>query len=431
MNLLQKFRPTLWAAALTLAAIGIAGCATAQNPTSALSRLDAPAAPPVLTGLDVLEVENFARLRGKKVGIIGNHSSINRRGVHILDLLVDNGIEVVSLFAPEHGFRGTEDRAVGGTTDPKTGLPIYSLYDQTRSPLPEELEGVEVLIFDMQDIGARFYTYIATMGNCMRVAQEHDITYMVLDRPNPIQGNWYDGPIQDPDLVDKFTAYVLMPVAHGMTVGEIARLYEKHHGITPKLEVVAMKGWQRDMYYDETGLPWVNPSPNMRSVDEELLYTMVALTEANHALSVGRGTDRPFEYLGAPWMDSRLAEEFNKRNLPGLWFMDTTFIPSRTDITGRENYPYPHHGQVCNGVRIVVVNRHTVSPVVAGIHMLDLLVRLYPEHYTTERLRGLVGAQWVLDAINEGRSPDDIVRQWRSDPEFAAFAARRASVLMY
>lgn len=407
------------------------GCATLSE--SGGNRLEQTERRTVLTGLDILEREDFERLQGQRIGIIGNHSSINRNGIHILDLLDEHpNVELVALFSPEHGFRGTSDENVSDGVDEATGLPIYSLYGATRVPTDEMLEGIDTVIFDMQDIGARFYTYIATMGEFMKKAEEHGIRFIVLDRPNPIQGNWFDGPIQDEDLVGRFTSFVPMPIAHGMTVGEMARLYYEFYEIRPELEVVEMEGWNRDLYFDQTGLPWVNPSPNMRSVDEELLYTMIGLTEGNKDLSVGRGTDRPFEYLGAPWIDGdRLTDEMNARNLPGLWFMRTTFVPAENDITGRKNVQYPFTGEICHGFRVVITNRETVSPVAAGIHMLDALLKIHPERYKIDSLRGLLGAQAVIDALKNGENPDKIIQDWRKSEKFKSFAEQRAEVLLY
>lgn len=387
----------------------------------------------VATGLDVMQRDDFAALKGKKVGLITNHSGINLKGEHILDLMhASDNVQLVGIFTPEHGIRGTEDRHVDSDVDPATGLPIHSLYGKTRKPTAEMLEGIDTLVFDIQDIGARFYTYIATLGLCMDVAKEHGIKVYVLDRPNPIGGVSFDGPIQDDELVGNFTAFVPMPTTHGMTVGEIALLFKQSHGIDCELEVIKCEGWTRSMLFDETGLPWVNPSPNMRSVSEEILYTMVALTEGNKDLSVGRGTDRPFEYLGAPWVDGdALTAELRSRDLPGIWVMRTTFIPSGTDISGRENYPYQFIDEVCQGVRFVVTDRRAVRPVEAGTHMLAALLKVHPERYSVDKLHKLVGAKWVLDALKAGEPVDDIVKRWQEAPEFKAFTEARGSALLY
>ncbi len=389
--------------------------------------------PKVLTGLDVMQRDGFEALKGRRVGLVTNHSGINRSGEHVLDLMHGSpNVELVAIFTPEHGIRGEADRGVDSGVDETTGLTIHSLYGKTRKPTDEMLEGIDTLVFDIQDIGARFYTYIGTLGECMAAAARRGIKVYVLDRPNPLGGDTFDGPIQDDDLVGRFTSFKLMPTTHGMTVGEIALLFNGAYGIGCELEVVKCEGWERGVMFDETGLPWVNPSPNMRSVNEEIIYTMVALTEANKDLSVGRGTDRPFEYLGAPWVDGdALTAELRSRDLPGIWVMRTTFIPSGTDISGRENYPYQYIGEVCQGVRFVVTDRRAVRPVEAGVHMLDALLKVHPERYKVDNLRGLVGAQWVLDALKAREPVEDIVKRWRESQGFKDFAEARRQVLLY
>jgi len=427
------FHARFLAAAFAAAAFAgsLSSCATAG--AAPIDRLAADPAPRVKSGLDVLKEQGFAPLKGKRVGLIVNHSSIDAQGNHSIDLIAGApDVKLTALFSPEHGIRGTEDRHVKSSTDEKTGVTIYSLYGETRKPTPEMLKDVDILVFDLQDIGARFYTYIATLGLCMEAAKDANIEYLVIDRPNPIRGDWFDGPIQDDDQGKKFTSFVPMPTVHGMTVGELALMYHRHHGIGNEPIVAKMQGWSRDMYFDETGLPWVNPSPNMRSVEQELLYTMVAQTEANKDVSVGRGTERPFEFLGAPWLDAdRLTEELRSRNLPGIWVMRESFMPRKIDVSGRENYPYQFSEEVCQGVRFVVVDRDKVSPVVAGVHMLDALLEVHPDRYKVDQLRGLVGAQWVLDEIKGDADPDAIAAKWRAEPRFQEFAARRASVLLY
>lgn len=420
---------------LTLAAIvPHTGC---QSASSGSGIRTAASTNRVLCGLDQLEGNGFADIAGAKVGLVTNHSGLTVDGRHILDVLVAaENVEVVAVFGPEHGVRGEADHHVDSGTDEATGLPIYSLYGETKRPTPEMLQGIDTLVFDIQDIGARFYTYIATMGICMEVAAENGFRVIVLDRPNPLGGTRVDGPIQDDDLVGRFTAYRPMPILHGMTVGELARMFNvgdaKTAGIGCDLTVIPITGWRRGTMYDETGLPWVNPSPNMRDVDEELLYTMVALTEFNKEISVGRGTDRPFEYLGSPWLDAdALTADLRARNIPGLWVMRTTFIPSTIDITGRENVRYPGADEICQGVRFVVTNRNTFEPVVAGMHLLDALIRTQGERYDTSRLRVLVGAQWVVDALVAGEPVEGIVQRWRDEEQFASFVAARRRALLY
>lgn len=384
-----------------------------------------------LTGLDVLARDGFAPLRGRRVGLVGNQTSIDRLGRHAIDLLAAApDVALVALLSPEHGLRGDQDAKVPSGVDARTGLPVHSLYGEARRPTDAMLGGLDTLVFDVQDVGVRFYTYISTLGLVLEEAARRGLRVVVLDRPNPIGGLAFDGPVQDPDLVGRFTSFWPMPVTHGMTVGEVARLMNADLGAD--LQVIACEGWRRGTLLDETGLPWVNPSPNLRSVDEALLYPLVALTEANHDLSVGRGTDRPFEYVGAPWVDGeRLAAAMNARALPGLWWSATTFVPSRRDVTGRENVAYPFAEQVCQGVRVVVTDRRALRPVEAGVHLLDALLRLHPERYRVDRLRGLIGAGWVLEALGRGDDPAAIVARWRADPALAAFARARARALLY
>ncbi len=397
--------------------------------------LAAPAreAKAVFAGLDVIYANGFTRLEGRKIGLIVNHSSLTRQGVHSLDLLAAQpNVDVVGIFSPEHGIRGTEDVHVESGVDEKTGIPIHSLYGKTNRPTKEMLKGIDTLVFDIQDIGARFYTYIGTMGVCMEEAAKHGIKFIVLDRPNPIGGVYYDGPIQDEQYMGRLTSYAPMPIVHGMTVGEMARYFVEVKDIDVDLEIVEVENWRRDMFYDETGLPWVDPSPNMRSLMEEHLYTMVALVEANKDVSVGRGTERPFEYVGAPWVDSyKLASELRSRNIPGLWIMEMSFLPRRLNVTGRSNYPYPFVEQLCYGCRFVVNNRHAFKPVEAGIHMLDALKVTHPDKFSMEKLGGLVGAQWVLDDLKAGKSPEAIADKWRRMDEFKAFEKARKAALLY
>jgi len=393
-----------------------------------------PANHTVLTGLDVLERENFARLTGRKVGLIANHTALNRKGEHLLDLVLRNpSAQIVALYSPEHGFRGTADEEVASGIEQSTGLPLFSLYGDTNRPNDTMLQGVDTLVFDIQDIGARFYTYTSTMAICMEEAKKRGIRFYVLDRPNPLGGFWFDGPIQDADLNGRLTSYFPMPTAHGMTVGELATLFNTHYGIGCELEVVRMEGWYRDMFYDETGLPWANPSPNMRSLDEELLYMIAGQTENTRTgLSVGRGTDRPFEYLGAPWIKGAdLAAELRARNIPGRGVSATTLMPYDRDVTGRKFTTYPHVNKECGAVRFSVSNRWALRPVEAGIELIAALHKLYPDTYDLELTRGSVGSQWVLDAIKAGQPAGEIAKKWRESPEFKEFAKAREKVLFY
>jgi uncharacterized protein YbbC (DUF1343 family) len=373
-----------------------------------------------MTGLDVLQAEDFARLKGKNVGIVANHSAINSQRVHMLDLMLKSGnVKIVAIFSPEHGFKGVMEQKVDNAVEEKTGLPIYSLYGETRRPKEEWLKDVDVLVFDIQDIGARFYTYISTMALCMEEAAKHDITFMVLDRPNPITGLKVDGPIQDRELLRRFISYFPMPIMHGMTVGELATMFNQEYGIQCNLEVVKMDGWKRVMYFDDTGLPWVNPSPNMRSVTQEILYPGVCLTEYSN-ISVGRGTDTPFEWIGAPWIKAEeLTNELRSRNLPGIKFEPTTFTPNASKFKGEQ----------CQGVRFVLTDRGSFLAVVTGIHILDAIYKLYPDTYEIDKAHGLVGKKKIIEMIKQRVPVNRIIADWQ--PELQSFITIRNQYILY
>ncbi len=272
----------------------------------------------VLTGFDVLQRNGFAQLSGRRVGLITNHTGINRHGESIAKLLQESKqVELVALFSPEHGFAGTLDQAkISDARDNATGLKVFSLYGKTRTPTAESLSGIDTLVFDIQDIGTRFYTYISTMGGAMRAAAEHGVRFVVLDRPNPIGGTVVQGPVLDKGS-ESFVGFHPIAVRHGMTTGELATMFRDELKLDLELTVIRMEGWQRGMMFDETGLLWVNPSPNMRSLTQAILYPGIGLLETTN-LSVGRGTDTPFEVVGAPWIDAvTLARELNASDLAG------------------------------------------------------------------------------------------------------------------
>ena len=330
--------------------------------------------PKVMTGLDVLQQEDFQRLKGLRVGLVINHSALNQKGEHILDIMLKSGnVKVAAILAPEHGIRGTGNGKIANGRDEKTGLTVYSLYGETRRPTPEMLKNMDAFVFDIQDIGARFYTYISTMAMCMEEAKNNNKKFMVLDRPNPIGGLKVDGPIQDKELLHQFISYFPMPVMHGMTIGEMARMFNEEHGIHCDLQVVEMKGWERGMYFDDTGLPWVNPSPNIRKVADEIVYPGVGMTEK--AISVGRGTKMPFEIFGAPWIKAdELIAELDARHLPGIKFAPVSFTPEYQMFKGK----------LCNGLRLTLTDRKAFKPVITGMHIIDALYKLYPNEYKIE-----------------------------------------------
>lgn len=392
-----------------------------------------PAAPmnvaPVQTGLDILARENFARLEGKNVGIVCNHTATDAQGRHLVDLMFANKkINIVALFGPEHSIRGDVDDRIGDITDAKTGLKVYSLYDyklpaaQRYRPTPEMLRGIDTLVFDIQDIGARYYTYIATLGYVMEEAAKANIKVVVLDRPNPIGGLLVEGPLLDPKLSGQFTAYHTMPISHGMTMGELALMYNAERKIGANVEVVKMAGWNRRMLFDETGLPWSNPSPNIRNMRQEILYPGVGFLEGL-PLSVGRGTDTPFEILGAPWIDGvALAANLNARRLPGVTFVPVRFTPTSSK----------HKGVVCGGVQIMLWERQNFRPSELGIHLADALIRLYPTQLPATLFgtaRTMMGNEAVPAALLAGASPQSIIASWSRD--VAVWRDRRAKFLLY
>jgi uncharacterized protein YbbC (DUF1343 family)/CubicO group peptidase (beta-lactamase class C family) len=373
----------------------------------------------VKTGLDVLVRDGFKILTGRKVGVITNHTGLDQKGRHIVDIMSEcSNFQIAALFSPEHGFKGVLDQKIGNQKHALTGLTIHSLYGETRIPTEEMLAGVDTLVFDIQDIGARFYTYIATMGNAMRAAAKNNIRMVVLDRPNPIRGTYVDGPIA-PGRKFGFTAFYPMPVTHGMTVGELARLFNKELDINCDLTVVEMENWRRDLWYDQTGLLWVDPSPNMRNLTQALLYPGVGLIEATN-VSVGRGTDEPFERFGAPWIDARkLAAALNDSGLPGVRFVPIQFTPDSSK----------HAGKTCGGVHIIVTNRETIDPILTGLTIAWQLERLFGDDFDELRVNNLLMNEEVLKALMKADNPRDVIPLYRDDVE--AFKKIRAKYLIY
>ncbi|QDV15837.1 Esterase EstB [Gimesia panareensis] len=374
----------------------------------------------VQTGIDVLKQEQFQSLKGMRIGLITNHTGLTREGESTVQVLHDApGVQLKTLFSPEHGFAGKLDVSkIGDSTDTKTGLKIFSLYGKTRTPTPESLQDLDALVFDIQDIGARFYTYISTMGNAMRAAKEQGIKFIVLDRPNPINGVDFAGPVLD-EGAQSFVGYHRIPVRHGMTAGELARMFNEELQIGVALQVVSMKNWKREMYYDETGLTWVNPSPNMRNLNEAVLYPGIGLLETTN-LSVGRGTDTPFEWIGAPWLQGmQLAEALNRSGLPGVRFVPVQFTPESSKYSG----------ELCGGVNFIVTDRERFQPVQTGLEIAIQLRRLFPEQWETRNFNRLLGNRRVFDAVLQGQSLMQIRSDYQQD--LAEFGVRRARYLLY
>jgi uncharacterized protein YbbC (DUF1343 family) len=373
----------------------------------------------VQTGVDVLEAEHFAPLEGRQVGLITNLTGVDAAGRRTVDLLAHApGVKLLAVFSPEHGIEGQADTRVPSSTDAATGLPLYSLYGDTERPTDRMLEGLNALVFDIQDAGVRFYTYITTLGYCLEAAARKGIEFYVLDRPNPINGEEVEGPVLEPDL-RSFVAYYPLPIRHGMTVGELAEMFNNENHLGAKLHVIKMRDWQRTDWYDETGLTWVNPSPNLRNPTEEVLYPGVAMVEGAN-VSVGRGTDTPFELLGAPWMDSRnLSAYLNARDIQGVRFVPVDFKPLTNSFADR----------LCHGVQIVLIDRQALDPAELGVELAAALWKLYPDVFQLDKTLPLIGARWVLEAIGAGKDPRRIVYGWQGALE--QFRTVRAKYLLY
>jgi uncharacterized protein YbbC (DUF1343 family) len=348
----------------------------------------------VLTGIDVLEAENFSRLRGLRVGIITNHTGRNREGKSNIDLMRrSSNFTLVRVFSPEHGLYGDLDKKVSSFLDSRTGLTVYSLYGDTRRPTKKMLEGIDILVFDVQDVGARFYTYITSMAYAMEEAGRFGIDFIVLDRPNPVNGVQVEGPVLD-ETRTSFIGYFPLPVRHGMTVGELAQLFKGENHLPVKLEVVKMEGWARRLWFDETDLTWVNPSPNIRSLAEATLYTTLGLLEATN-VSVGRGTATPFEICGAPWIKADELQLFLRdRGIPGVQFKTADFTPESDR----------YKGQRCQGVRLVVTDRTQFQTVSCGLELAKALLHLYPKNFQTEELINRVGSEKLVEGLLRGLS---------------------------
>jgi uncharacterized protein YbbC (DUF1343 family) len=415
----------------TVAAAVIGGMAprTAVNlPPEPSSRTTVvnPGVEPVLTGIDVLVRDGFKALRGKRIGLVTNHTGKSRDGVATIDLLHKApGVTLVSLFSPEHGIRGVLDADVPAGKDEKTGLTIHSLFYKGGIGRPQEgsLTGIDTLVIDLQDVGVRFYTYQLAMGYVMEEAAKHGVGVVVLDRPNPINGWQLEGALsREPgagESPNTFIGYLPMPIRHGMTMGELARLYNGEKKINADLTVIAMENWRRDYWYDETGLPWINPSPNMRNLNQATLYPGIGMIEYSN-ISVGRGTDQPFEQIGAPWINGRqLAERLNARRLAGIRFYPTTFTPKSSKYANEE----------CQGVFMVVTNRATLQPVRIGIEIASALFALYGDKYDPGNMWRLVGSESIVARIKQGEDPASIAASASSDE--ARWRRLRAPYLLY
>jgi uncharacterized protein YbbC (DUF1343 family) len=368
----------------------------------------------VAPGLEVFLSERIDLVRGKRMGLVSNPTAVLPGLVHALDAFIEHpAIDLRVLFGPEHGLHAavSDGTAAESGIDHHVGLPVYSLYGEHAKPTPEQLMGIDLLVFDIQDVGARYYTYATTMSYCLEAAAEAGLPMLVLDRPNPINGVSVEGPVLDPEF-SSFVGRYPVPIRHGMTIGELARLFNEAFGIDAELLVVPMKEWHREMWFEDTGLTWIAPSPNIPTMDTATVYPGTCLVEGTN-VSEGRGTTRPFEWIGAPWIDGRkLARELNGLGLGGAQFRPVSFVPAASK--------YAH--QLCHGVQLHVMDRERFRPVATGLHLLRMIVDLYPQEFRWRPSRDpggtpvfdrLVGTDRVRQQLDNGWIVEDIVSDWQ------------------
>jgi uncharacterized protein YbbC (DUF1343 family)/CubicO group peptidase (beta-lactamase class C family) len=404
----------------TLAAAAIVDVSARHGAAAAPSSMpERPARSRVLCGIDVLAEHGFKSLLGQRVGLVTNHTCQTRDGRSTIDVLFKaSGVNLVKLFSPEHGIRGEVDTAVPDGVDQATGLPIVSLYGSKKKPSPKDLEGLDTLVFDIQDIGVRYYTYSTTLGLVLEAVKESDKKLVVLDRPNPIGGTEVTGPVRDPDL-GSFIAYHALPVRHGMTLGELALLYNHERGLKARLEVIACQGWTREQTFDQTDLVWINPSPNMRSLTEAILYPGVGWLESTN-LATGRGTDTPFERVGAPWIDPRaFADGLGSCDVPGARFTPIWFVPKERQYAGER----------CGGVQIVITDWIKFEPLKLGVSLAVTLRKLYPDKWNPEPILRMLCHRPAYEAIRSGKGAEVIENSWWVGLE--EFRRLRARYLLY
>jgi len=372
-----------------------------------------------LTAVDVYEAMNSEPFAGKHIGLITNQTGVDFQGRPTVDYFAGReSLKLVAIFSPEHGINGKADSAVADATLPGAGVPIYSLYGDTRRPTDAMLKSIDVLIFDIQDAGVRFYTYVTTMAYCMEAAAKHHIPFVVFDRPDPLGGSVIEGPMLDADRTS-FTGYFPMPVRYGMTLGELAKMFNAENKIGADLQVFSMMNWHRGQTYDQTGLTWIAPSPNLRTLNAEFLYPGVEILQAG-GVSVGRGTDTPFEILGAPWIHANeFVAALARRNIPGVSFTPAKFTPSDG----------LYRGEICQGVKISITERASLRSMRMGLEIADALHRMYPEKFQLEKTIELLGSQSTIDRLKQGDPPAEIVSGWSADLD--KFRGMREKYLLY
>ena len=387
----------------------------------------------VFLGLEVIKKENFSRLKGRTIGLVVNPASLDSALISTVDIFLNaSGVKVSVLFGPQHGIRGeTQDNMIEweGFQDRQTKLPVYSLYGKTREPLPEMMDGIDCLVIDLPDVGARHYTFVWTLALCLRACKKYGKACVVLDRPNPINGVAMEGPVLDPRF-SSFVGLYPLPLRHGMTMGEIACYLNREFNIGCDLTVVPLEGWQREMWFDETSLPWVMPSPNMPTPDTAIVYPGMCLLEGT-TISEGRGTTRPFEIFGKPGVDpDGLVKRLTAEDLPGVRFRPLYFQPTFQK----------HQGEVCGGAQIHVTDRNRFLPVLTGVAVIRTIYHLYPEsfswkqppyEYEEEKLPIdiLAGTDELRSQIEHGCSVEEIARSWQKKLDL--FREARKTYLLY
>jgi len=369
----------------------------------------------VQTGLDVLEAEKFAPLRGKHIGLITNHTGLDYQERTTINVLAHApGVQVVALFSPEHGIAGHSDEKLPSSKDASTGLPIFSLYGDHLRPTDEMLQGIDALVFDVQDAGVRFYTYTTTMAYCMEEAAKRKIAFFVLDRPNPLNGDIVEGPMLDAEKTS-FVAYYPLPVRYGLTIGELAQFFNTENHINADLQVIPMKNWHRNYFFETTGLKWIPPSPNLRTLKGALLYPGLEILQ-NAGVSVGRGTEAPFEEFGAPWINGEeIAAALNAKSLPGVHFVNQPFIP----VSGL------YAGQHCGGVGVRVTDRAALRSMRVGLEIAAELHRKYPDQFDFAKILLLLGNDSTIQQLQAGTPVGEIIASWAKDLAVYEQARRR------
>ncbi len=382
--------------------------------------MDRPDSSIVQPGLDVLLADHLDLLAGRRVGLVTSSSAITAQAVPAIDALHPK-CQLAALFAPEHGLQAhaADGAAVSSTQDPRTDLPVYSLYGDAKKPTADMLQGIDALLFDIQDVGTRFYTYIWTMSYVLEAAAEYDLPLIILDRPNPIGGQIVEGPPVEPGY-ESFVGRYSIPLRHSLTIGELAVWLNREHNLNAALTVIPAQGWKRAMWFEQTGLPWAPPSPAMPKPDTAMVYPGACLLEGTN-LSCGRGTATPFEAVGAPWIDAyRLADALNNMALPGVRFRPTWFTPCASK----------HAQQTCQGVFIHVLNRAVFRPLSVGLHLLAAVHALWPDDFAWLKSSWeghpphfdlLIGNGWVRPHLDAGQSVSDLEGEWVNyDRQFAA-----------